>query len=231
MSERGRRLIGQIRAAGSPEAVKGMARFGISSARTCGVSMPALTAMAKGIGRDHDLAEELWASGVHEARIMAAMIEDPTRVAREQMEAWVQDIDSWDVGDQFCLKLVVRTSFAHELAKEWCHRPEEFVRRAGFALVASLAVHDRKATDSDFMPMLGWIEAAADDDRPMVRKAVNWALRQIGKRNAGLHAEAVTCARRLLSRSGKAARWIASDALRELESDAVKARLANRTSR
>jgi len=210
-------VLANIRALGSEKNRQGMARFGINVANACGVSIASLRPLAREHRRDHSLAGELWESGVHEARILACLIEDPGRAGLEQLERWVQNLDSWDVTDQFCNKLVVRTPHAWFLASDWAVRPEEFVRRAGFSLMSQLAVHDKQSLDRAFLPLLAVIEATAHDERNFVKKAVNWALRQIGKRNQNLRHEAVASAQRLLLLESKSARWIARDALRELE--------------
>jgi 3-methyladenine DNA glycosylase AlkD len=201
----------------NPQAVQGMARVGISSTQTLGVSIPVLGRIAKDIGRDHPLALELWRSGIHEARILASMIADPRLVSTEQMEEWVNDFDSWDVCDQVCGNLFDKTLFAYHKAMEWPHREQEFVRRAGFVLMAELAVHDKRAADEAFLPFFPLIKQYAVDERNFVKKAVNWALRQIGKRHSHLWAVAVDWAQAIRQLDSRAARWIANDALRELQ--------------
>src|SRR5438046_1701983 len=181
-------VIALLREHASPQAVQGMARFGISSTQTLGVAIPTLRRIAKDIGMDHPLAIELWRSGIHEARILASMIADPRLVSPEQMEEWVSDFDSWDVCDQVCGNLFDKTPYAYQKAMEWCHREQEFVRRAGFVLMAELAVHDKRASDEAFLPFFPLIKQYATDERNLVKKAVNWALRQIGKRNSHLRA-------------------------------------------
>jgi len=208
-----------------PEAKAGMARFGIETETALGIGIPALRALAREIGRDHDLAGKLWASGVHEARVLAALVGDPRLVAEEQMERWVAQIDSWDVCDGVCSTLFDRTPFAYAKAAEWSARDEEFVKRSGFVLMAALAVHDKKAPDERFLEMLPLIEREAYDDRNFVKKAVNWALRQIGKRNRNLNRAAIEVGEHIRSQGSRAARWIAADALRELRSEKVQARL------
>jgi 3-methyladenine DNA glycosylase AlkD len=201
----------------NPQAVQGMARVGISSAQTLGVPIPTLRRIAKDIGRDHPLAMELWGSGIHEARILASMIADPRLVSPEHMEAWVKDFDSWDVCDQVCGNLFDKTPYAYHKAVEWPHREQEFVRRAGFVLMAELAVHDKRAPDEAFVPFFPLIKQYAVDERNFVKKAVNWALRQIGKRNSHLRAVAVDWAHAIKQMDSPAARWIANDALKELQ--------------
>lgn len=209
----------------NPANVEGMARFGINRENTLGVSIPILRKMAAEIGADHTIAQELWHSGIHEARILASMIDDPSEVSETQMEKWARDFDSWDVCDQCCSNLFDKTRHAHRKAAEWSSRQEEFVKRAGFALMAALAVHDKQARNDQFERYFPIIERESDDDRNFVKKAVNWALRQIGKRNMSLNQKAIAAARQIQSRQSKAARWIAADALKELTSDAVKKKL------
>jgi 3-methyladenine DNA glycosylase AlkD len=181
--------------------------------------------MAREIGTDHRLAGRLFSSGVHEARILASMIDDPNRVTEAQADRWARAFDSWDVCDQCCMNLFRKTRFARAKAIEWSERDEEFVKRAAFALMATLAVHDKAAPDAAFKEFLPIIEREATDERTYVRKAVNWALRQIGKRNLVLNRAAVAAARRIARIDSKAARWIAADARRELTGDAVQAKL------
>ena len=211
-----RQLIDTLNTLANPANAAGMARYGISPIGTLGVPMPVLRKMAKEIGRRHDLADELWLSAIHEARILAALIDDPGKVTDEQMERWVLEIDSWDVCDQLCSNLFSRTALAREKAAAWSGRPETFVKRAGFVLMACLAVHDKKADDALFVGFLPLIVREAGDDRNFVKKAVNWALRQIGKRNPVLNRLSVETAREIQKMSAKSARWIAADALREL---------------
>ncbi|MEW6351780.1 MAG: DNA alkylation repair protein [Thermodesulfobacteriota bacterium] len=209
----------------NPEAVKGMAGFGINPEFAYGVSIPALRNLARKCRKNGLLAENLWDSGIHEARILATMIADWQSLSEEQMESWAGDFNSWDLCDQCCNNLFRKSRFAHQKAVQWTERDEEFVKRAGFVLMACLAVHDKQAPDSTFAEYLGIIEREAHDTRNFVKKAVNWALRQIGKRHAGLHALAVDAAQKIGRSESKAARWVASDALRELTSAAVRARL------
>jgi len=209
-------IIEQLRCMANPANVAGMARYGINPAQALGISLPALRQMARG-RRDHALAEALWQSGIHEARILAAMVDDSSQVSPEQMERWVLDFDSWDVCDQVCSNLFDRTRDAVEKAHAWSQRPEEFIKRAGFVLMAALAVHDKKAGDGIFLDFLPVIQREATDGRNFVKKAVNWALRQIGKRNPALRAAAIETARQIRTIDSPAARWIAADALKELE--------------
>lgn len=209
-------LIAEMRRHANPRNIAGMARYGIRTDRALGVSIPALRVMARAHRRDHDLARALWDSGIHEARILATLVDDPDRVTAAQMDAWSRDIDSWDICDQLCNNLFRKTRHARARALRWSRRKPEFVRRAGYVLMATLAVHDKAATDADFEPFFDAIRRGATDDRNFVKKAVNWALRQIGKRNPALRRRAIARARDLARTESPAARWIASDALREL---------------
>jgi 3-methyladenine DNA glycosylase AlkD len=210
------RLVRELRAAGSEESRAGMARFGIDTADAFGVPIAVLRPMARRLGRDHALAEALWTAGIHEARILASMVDEPEKVTVRQMEAWARDFDSWDLVDQCCANLFARTRMAYQMAERWAGRKPEFVKRAGYALMASLAVKDKRASDAPFERFLEVVEQGADDDRNFVRKAVNWALRQIGKRNERLRGKAIRTAERILAQGTRSARWIATDALREL---------------
>jgi 3-methyladenine DNA glycosylase AlkD len=218
-------IIDQLKAHSNATAVEGMARFGINPTNTLGVSIPVIRGMAKEVGRDHRLAQQLWASGIHEARILAAMIDDPHEVTAAQMESWVKDFDSWDVCDQCCSNLFDKTTLAHQKAREWSSRKEEFVKRAGFVLMACLAVHDKKAGNSQFERYLPVVERESTDERNFVRKAVNWALRQIGKRNLSLNRLALKTAKQIQKKNSRSARWIASDAIKELTSASVQQKL------
>jgi len=209
-------ILREMKAHANAKNVEGMARFGINPKGTLGLSMPFLRKLAKRAGTDHDLAERLWRSGIHEARILAALIDDPLLVTPAQMESWIKDFDSWDVCDQVCGNLFDRTRYGRRKAAVWAKKNPEFERRAGFALMAALAWHDKDATDALFLGYLPVIERFAFDDRNFVRKAVNWALRNIGKRNRALNRAAAACARRIAKQDSRAARWIAKDALREL---------------
>ena len=203
-----------------------MARFGINTDRAYGVSVTTLRGVAKRLGRDHALSQALWATGVHEARMLAALVEDPAQVTRTQMDRWARDFDSWDVCDGCCYGLFDRTPFAWEKTEQWSGRAAEYMKRGAFALIAGLSVHDKSAPDDRFLAMLPLIRREAGDDRNYVKKAVNWALRQIGKRNVRLNAAAISTALAIREDGTRAGRWIAADALRELCGDAVRARLA-----
>ena len=220
-------ILERLKSLSNPDALAHMGRFGINPEKAYGVSIPNLRKMAREIGRNHLLAQRLWSSGIHEARMLASMIENPEEITVEQMEGWVKDLDSWDVCDQCCSNLFDKTAFAYQKAVEWSSRSEEFVRRAGFVLMACLAVHDKKAKDKAFLKFLPIIERGAVDERNFVKKAVNWALRQIGKRNRNLNRKAVETAKAIQRVEVKSAKWIASDALRELNSKAVQKRLGS----
>jgi 3-methyladenine DNA glycosylase AlkD len=220
-----RDVLEELHELGDPAGRDGMARFGIRTERALGISMPNLRALAKRVGTDHRLAGQLWRSRIHEARLLASMVEDPAAVTLQQMEDWAAGFDSWDVVDVTCGGLFDRTPFAYAKAVAWSTRDEEFVKRAGFALMASLAVHDRRASDHAMARFLPLVERQAWDGRNFVKKAVNWALRQIGKRNPVLNERAIAAALRIQSQGTAPARWIAADALRELRSDAVQERL------
>lgn len=218
-------ILRRLRRLANPTNVAGMARFGINPTHTLGISIPVLRRIAGEIGTDHRLAQALWASGVHEARILAGFIDDPARVTPTQMNRWAAAFDSWDVCDQVCSSLFDRTPFAFQKAIEWTRRREEFVRRAGFVLMAALAVHDRQAPDEPFERFLRIIARGSADERNFVKKAVNWALRQIGKRNRRLNRKAIAQAKVIQQMPSRAARWIAADAVRELTGDAVRRKL------
>jgi 3-methyladenine DNA glycosylase AlkD len=218
-------VMARLRELRNDENRAGMARFGINTETAYGISIYELRPIAKEIGTDHDLAQELWATGVHEARILASYIDDPAQVTDEQMEQWVADFDSWDLCDQVC-GMFERTPHARRKVLEWSERDEEFVKRAAFAIVAGLAVHDKKAPDSDFEEFFPLIVAQSTDGRNFVKKAVNWALRNIGKRNLALNQRAIELAAQLKESDDRTARWIGSDAYRELTSEKVQARLA-----
>jgi 3-methyladenine DNA glycosylase AlkD len=220
------KILKDIEALGSQENIEGMARFGIQTDHAFGVSIYVLRKYARSIEKDHQLAHDLWRSNVHEARHLAVFVEESSKVTEKQMESWTEDFNSWDICDITCSNLWDRTPFAWKYAVEWSKRKEEFVKRAGFTLMASLSVHDKDAKDHQFRAFFPIIEREATDDRNFVKKAVNWALRSIGKRNAVLNREAVKCAERIREQGSRSARWIASDALRELNSEKVQKRIA-----
>ena len=225
---------------GSEEARAGMARYGIATGDAFGVSVYELRRVAKGLGRDHELALALWATGNHEARLLASMVDEPAQVTEGQMEAWAAEFDSWDVCDQVTSNLFDKTRFAYDKVREWSAAPDEWVKRAAFATAAALAVQDKKAADEPFLEMLVLCRREAGDDRNYVKKAVNWALRNIGKRDVRLHEAAIAAAEAILADAeeraaadrkdpaARSGRWIARDALRELRSDKVVARVQRR---
>ena len=221
-------ILAGLKSLANPDNAAGMARFGINSQNTLGVSIPTLRRLAREIGRDHDLAAELWLSGIHEARILATLIDAPASVTESQMDRWVHDFDSWDICDQCCSNLFTRTKFAYEKAFEWSAEQNEFVKRAGFVMMAALAVKDKKANDRQFEPFFDIIIIGATDNRNFVKKAVNWALRQLGKRDLTLNQKAIAVAEEIRKIGSPSARWIAADALRELNSHAVQTRLKPR---
>jgi 3-methyladenine DNA glycosylase AlkD len=203
-----------------------MARYGIVAKKIYGGwSTPALKKLAREIGRDHVLAQELWAAEAFEARVLATMSDEPEKVTRHQMDRWAKDFDNWAICDSACINVFRYTRFAHRKCMEWSERREEFVKRAAFALMAGLAVADKAASDDTFLNFLPLIKRAADDERNIVKKGVNWALRQMGKRNATLNRAAIAVAQQIRGLDSRAARWIAADALRELQSSAVQRRL------
>lgn len=207
-----------LREISNPVYLAGMKRFGIEDKTALGIPTPELRKLAKIIKKDHALALELWETNIHEARILATMIDDPKLVTAEQIDKWVGDFNSWDICDQACGNLFDKTPIAMEKALQFSSAEEEFVKRAGFVLMAEYAVHDKKAGDETFLALLPIIEREAWDERNFVKKAVNWALRQIGKRNDTLKYAAIDTASKILLQNTKAAKWIATDALRELKS-------------
>jgi len=228
-------IIAQLRTAARPANLEGMARYGIATKNALGVSVPLMRTLArdarKRLGRDkaacHELAALVWANGLHEGQLMAAFVEAPALVDEAQMESWVLELDSWDTCDQLMINAFRESPLGWPKASEWSTRPEEFVKRAGLVLGATLAVHDKNRDDADFLPLLALAEQEAADERNMVKKALNWQIRQIGKRSAMLNAAAIETCERILARhpNSKAARWAARGALRELTSDAVRTRL------
>lgn len=223
-----RAVVAELRTLADPSRKPGMAHVGITIDRALGVSIPKLRRLARAHRGDHELALDLWATGIHEARILASMVDDPALVTRSQMDTWAKDFDSWDLCDQVCTNLFQSSRSADAAARAWCRRDEEYVKRAAFAIAAAQAVHGRDRDDDSFIAWFPRIRRAATDERNVVKKAVNWALRQIGKRNLALRDAAIAEAERLLELDSRSARWIARDALRELRSDAVAERLGAR---
>jgi len=218
-------VLEKLKSNSRPDQLEGMARYGMAVEQRLGVSVPDLRKLAKELGQDHKLALKLWKTGIAEARIVAAMIDDPNKLTEEQMENWVKDINSWDVCDQVCMNLFEKTPLAWQKIIGWSEREEEFVRRTAFSLIACLAWHDKKAKDEEFVKLFPLMMRGATDERNFVKKAVNWALRNIGKRNQNLNKAAIDTAKGIQQLDSKAARWIATDAIRELESEAVWRRL------
>jgi 3-methyladenine DNA glycosylase AlkD len=201
-----------------------MARYGIIAKKVIGVPAPFMHHLARRIGKDHALAGRLWETGIYDAKILAALIDDPGLITRKQMDIWAAEFNNWAICDGCCIHLFVYSPYAKEKALAWSRRKREYVKRAGFTLMASLAVHDKAASDDTFKTFLNIVEEEADDERNAVKKAINWALRQIGKRNLSLSRHAVAVARKIKESDSAGARWIASDALRELQSKAVRHR-------
>lgn len=220
-----RGVVAELRAVADPSRLSGMAHVGINVDRALGVSIPNLRKLGRRHGPDHRLALDLWRTGIHEARILASMVDDPAQVTRDQMEEWVLDFDSWDLCDQMIGNLFDLTPFAASIPRAWTKRPEEFVKRAGFTLIAARAVRDRAAPDRTFTAWFPAIRRGANDDRNYVKKAVSWALRQIGKRNLELNAAAIAEAETMSKLDVPSARWVGRDVLRELRLDETRRRL------
>ena len=216
-----------IKKASTPEGIKKKAYFGITEVGNFGLTAPQIKAIARDIGKDHSLALELWETSVHEARHIAVLIADKKMVTEKLMNKWVKDFNSWDIVDDCCGKLFCKTPFAYEKAVEWSGRKNEFEKRAGFALMATLAVHDKNAKDIEFEKFFPFLFRESHDERNFVRKAINWAIRQIGKRNQRLCKKAIKLSEDLLKKDDKSSRWIASDALRELKKYSNEGKIKN----
>ena len=208
--------------------LEGMARYAIPSDNALGVSVADIRLLAKRLGKNHELAAALWKTGVYEARMLTSFVDEPSRVTSAQMDRWCRDFDSWGICDTLCFHLFDRTPFAWKKARQWSASPREFVKRAGFALMASLVVHDKAAPGPRFLDFLPLIEQGAHDERNFVKKAVNWALRCIGKRDPALNAAAIAVAKRLAQSEEASCRWVGKDALRELAGPKVRSRLARK---
>jgi len=221
-------ILKKLKSLSNEKNKEGMARFGINTQKAFGISVAELRKLAAQIGKKHNLALKLWDTGYHEARILASMIDEPGLVSEKQMEAWVKDFNSWDLCDQCCMNLFSHSKLAYKKAIEWSSKDKEFVKRAGFALMASMASKSKKAKDFAFIRLLPIIKRESRDERNYVRKAVNWALRQIGKRNVNLNRKALKTAEEILQLDSTSAKWIATDAIRELESEDVLKRLAGK---
>jgi 3-methyladenine DNA glycosylase AlkD len=222
-------VIAELKKHGSKRNLEGMARFGINVEKAFGMNSAVIKNTAKKIGKNHELALELWESGYHEARHVAAMIDEPDKVTNSQMNKWVKDFKSWDLCDGTCLYLFRNTKYAYDKIFEWAEKKEEFVRRTAFSLIAYLSVHDKKKDDKEFLKFFSLIIKHSVDERNFVKKAVNWALRQIGKRSLFLNAEAVKVAEKIRGIDSKSARWIANDALRELKNEKILSRLEKKS--
>ena len=220
-----RAVVASLKRLATKSVRDGMARYGLPSDKAFGVSVKDIQALAKRLGKDHRLAAALWTSGWHEARMLACYVDEPARVTSTQMDAWVRDFDNWGICDTVCFHLFDRTPHAWQKVEQWHDRKEEFIKRASFALLWGLTVHDKRAADSAFIDGLGYIERAAIDERHLVKKAVNMALRAVGKRNAKLNAAAIATANRLADSPDAAPRWVGKDALRELTSASVVRRI------
>ena len=221
-------IIKLLKSKANKKNVEGMARFGINTKNTLGIPVYVLRDLAKKIGKNHDLAKKLWDSKIHEARLLACFIGEKAKLTEKEMEKWVLGFDSWDICDQMCSNLFNRTDMAWQKAVEWTKRKEEFVKRAGFVLIATLSVHDKVAKDKDFEKFFGLIKKHSADERNFVKKAVNWALRQIGKRNLALNKKAIKIAEEIKDMDSESAKWIANDTLRELTSEKVQKRLKDK---
>jgi len=217
-------IIKKLKSMKSPKDVEGMARFGINPKNNLGISIYKLRPLAKEIGRNHDRSLELWNSGIHDARLLAVFVEDPKKITSEQMDSWAEDFDSWDVCDQACTSLFDQNPISWKKVFEWAERDEEFVKRGAFSIIAGLSVHDKKASDEDFEKFLPIIKKHSIDERNYVKKAINWALRNIGKRNLNLNKKAIKTAEEIKKIDSKSARWIANDAIRELTSEKIRKR-------
>jgi len=218
-------VTGRLRSLADAKSIEGMKRVGISSSSALGVKIPRLRELAREIGTDHTLARALWEERLRETMILASMVASVGETTQDLMERWAADFYDWEVTDQTCMNLFEKTPFAVAIAGKWSDRPEEFVRRAGFVLMARLAVSDKRAPDDLFLSFFPAIIRGSTDDRAGVKKSVNWAVRQIGKRNRRLNGRAVLLAGEIARIDSKSARWIAADAIRELESTAVLNRL------
>lgn len=209
-------VVAKLRSLGKAKNVEGMARFGISGKEVLGISMAELREFAKLMGRNQELARQLWFSGIYEARLLGLFVAEPKKLTKKEARRWIKEVECWADCDGVCIHVLRKTPFAHRLAVEWSRRHEELVRRAGFTMMATLAVHDKESKDEVFHDYLARVEETSGDERNTVKKAVNWALRQIGKRNPALRKRAMEAAERIRNRENSAARWIANDALREL---------------
>jgi 3-methyladenine DNA glycosylase AlkD len=223
-------VLKKLKQKARPDQLEGMARYGIVAERRLGVSIPDMRKIAKETGNDHELALNLWKTGIPDAMIVAALVDEPDKLTEDQMEDWVKDLNSWDVCDQLCMNLFERTPLVWKKIFDWSVRDEQFVKRAAYALIACLAWHDKRSDEERFLELIPVIQRGATDGRNYVKKAVNWALRNIGKRSLRLNRAALEIAQEMRKLDSRAARWIATDAIRELESDAVQRRLKKKES-
>ena len=219
-------VIIKLKSLSNPKAITGMVKYGITPENTYGVSIPNLRKIAKQAGINHKLSQRLWRADIRETKILASMIDNLEMVSEEQLEHWVKEFDYWEICDQCCMNLFEKTKFAFKKAIDWSVKEEEFIKRAGFVLMARLAVSDKRADNKKFEEFFPIIKRESTDERNYVKKAVNWALRQIGKRNLNLNNKAINTAKQIQKMNSKAAKWIAADALRELTSESVKKRLS-----
>ena len=218
-------IIKLLKSKGDQKSVEAMARFGINPKKCFGLTVTAVRQIAREIPKDHKLAGQLWASGIREARLLSCLVEELDLVTEKQVDAWVKDFDSWDICDHCCGNLFDRTPFAYKKVREWSKRKEEFVKRAAFALLAWLAVHDKTVTDQQLYKFFPLIQKAATDERNYVKKAVSWALRHIGKRSKAANRQALIVAKEIKKLEAKSARFIANETIRELSSQKIQKRL------
>ena len=221
-------ILTKLKSKAKPDNLPGMARYGINTEKRLGVQIPELRQLAKETGKNHQIALELWQTGIAEARILAAMTDEPEKVTEQQMENWVKDINSWDIDDQITMNLFEKTPLSWKKITDWSQRPEEFVRRTAYSLLACLAWHNKTATDQQFTQLFPVIASGATDERKSIQKAISWALRTIGKRNPQLNRAAIQLAQEIQQTNTKPARWIANDVTRELQSQSVQNRLQNK---
>ena len=221
-------ILTKLKSKAKPDNLPGMARYGINTEKRLGVQIPELRQLAKETGKNHQIALELWQTGIAEARILAAMTDEPEKVTEQQMENWVKDINSWDIDDQITMNLFEKTPLSWKKITDWSQRPEEFVRRTAYSLLACLAWHNKTATEQQFTQLFPVIASGATDERKSIQKSISWALRTIGKRNPQLNRAAIQLAQEIQQTNTKPARWIANDVTRELQSQPVQNRLQNK---
>lgn len=220
-----KQVIDELKKHYNPKNIEGMARFGIKSESAFGINAPTIKSIAKKIGKNHQLANDLWNYGIHEAKNIAVLIDDPKLVTKKQMDVWAKDFYSWDICDNACGNLFEKTKYAEEKVFEWAENKKEFIRRAAFSLIAYIAVHQKKKNDEEFLAFFPIIKKHSVDERNFVKKAVNWALRQIGKRSIFLNKKALELASEIEQLDSKSAKWIAKDAIKELTNPKILARI------